>query len=113
MAVIDATSFYIEAFFRETFVGNFKKGDRAVVTLMSYPNTPLEGKIDSIGRGIAQQNGSTGFQFVALRSPNLRMDPTRAAHTGYCPHRKRSREHRTTRWHHCLGGGHDRDEQWW
>jgi multidrug resistance efflux pump len=71
MAVIDATSFYVEAFFRETFVGNFKKGDRAVVTLMSYPDTPLEGKIDSIGWGIAQQNGSTGFQLLPSVSPTF------------------------------------------
>ncbi len=52
----------LQAFFRETFVGNFQKGDRAVVTLMSYPDTPLEGSVDSIGWGIAQQNGSTGFE---------------------------------------------------
>ncbi|MGC2750521.1 MAG: HlyD family secretion protein, partial [Pseudolabrys sp.] len=50
------------AFFRETFVGNFQKGDLAVVKLMSYPDTPLEGSVDSIGWGIAQQNGSTGFE---------------------------------------------------
>jgi multidrug resistance efflux pump len=62
LAVIDANSFYVQAFFRETFVGNFQNGDRAVVTLMSYPDTPLEAKVDSIGWGIAQQNGSTGFE---------------------------------------------------
>jgi hypothetical protein len=112
MAVIDLTSFYVEAFFRETFVGNFKKGDRAVVTLMSYPNTPWRAKsIASAGACPAKRQHR--FSVIALRSPNLRMDPTRAAHTGNCPHRKRSREHRTARWHHCLGGGHDRNEQWW
>ena len=62
LALIDANSFYVQAFFRETFVGNFQKGDRAVITLMSYPDTPLEGSVDSIGWGIAQQNGSTGFE---------------------------------------------------
>ena len=71
MALIDATSFYVEAFFRETFVGNFKNGDRAVVTLMSYPDTPLEGKIDSIGWGIAQQNGSTGYQLLPSVNPTF------------------------------------------
>jgi multidrug resistance efflux pump len=62
LAVIDANSFYVQAFFRETFVENLQKGDRAVVTLMSYPDTPLEGSVDSVGWGIAQQNGSTGFE---------------------------------------------------
>jgi len=71
MAVIDANSFYVEAFFRETFMENFQNGDRAVVTLMSYPDTPLEGKIESIGWGIAQQNGSTGFQLLPAVKPTF------------------------------------------
>ena len=71
MALIDVASFYVEAFFRETFVENFRNGDRAVVTLMSYPDTPLEGKIESIGWGIAQQNGSTGFQLLPAVKPTF------------------------------------------
>jgi multidrug resistance efflux pump len=71
LAVIDAGSFYIEAFFRETFVGNLQSGDRAVVTLMSYPDTTLEGRVDSIGWGIAQQNGSTGFQLLPSVKPTF------------------------------------------
>ena len=71
LAVIDANSFYIQAFFRETFVGNFQKGVRAVVTLMSYPDTPLEGSVDSIGWGIAQQNGSTGFEQLPSVKPTF------------------------------------------
>ena len=71
LAVIDANSFYVQAFFRETFLGNFQKGDRAVVTLMSYPDTPLEGSVDSIGWGIAQQNGSTGFEQLPSVKPTF------------------------------------------
>jgi len=71
VAVIDANSFYVEAFFRETMVENFRNGDRAVVTLMSYPDTPLEGEIESIGWGIAQQNGSTGFQLLPAVKPTF------------------------------------------
>ena len=71
LAVIDANSFYVQAFFRETFVGNFQRGDRAVVTLMSYPDTPLEGRVDSIGWGIAQQNGSTGFELLPSVKPTF------------------------------------------
>ena len=71
LAVIDANSFYVQAFFRETFVGNFQNGDRAVVTLMSYPDTPLEGSVDSIGWGIAQQNGSTGFELLPSVAPTF------------------------------------------
>jgi multidrug resistance efflux pump len=71
LAVIDANSFYVQAFFRETFVGSFQKGDRAVVTLMSYPDTPLEARVDSIGWGIAQQNGSTGFEQLPSVKPTF------------------------------------------
>jgi multidrug resistance efflux pump len=71
VAIIDASSFYVEAFFRETFVENFQSGDRAIVTLMSYPDTPLEGKVERIGWGIAQQNGSTGFQLLPSVSPTF------------------------------------------
>jgi len=71
LAVIDANSFYVEAFFRETFLESLQNGDRAIVTLMSYPSTPLEGKIKSIGWGIAQQNGSTGFQLLPSVSPTF------------------------------------------
>jgi multidrug resistance efflux pump len=71
VAVIDPDSFYVEAFFRETFIGNFQNGDRAVVTLMSYPDTPLQGRVESIGWGIAQQNGSTGFQLLPTVKPTF------------------------------------------
>jgi multidrug resistance efflux pump len=71
LAVIDANSFYVQAFFRETLVGNFQNGDRAVITLMSYPDTPLEGMVDSIGWGIAQQNGSTGFELLPSVKPTF------------------------------------------
>jgi multidrug resistance efflux pump len=71
MALIDANSFYVQAFFRETFVGSFEKGDRAVVTLMSYPSTPLEASVESIGWGIAQQNGSTGYELLPSVKPTF------------------------------------------
>ena len=71
LALIDANSFYVQAFLRETFVGNLQNGDRAAVTLMGYPDTPLEGSVDSIGWGIAQQNGSTGFEQLPTVKPTF------------------------------------------
>ena len=32
--------------------------------LMTYPDAPIEGRVDSIGWGIAQQDGSTGFELL-------------------------------------------------
>ena len=71
VALIDANSFYVQAFFRETFMAGFQKGDRAVVTLMSYPDTPLEASVESIGWGIAQQNGSTGYELLPSVQPTF------------------------------------------
>jgi multidrug resistance efflux pump len=71
VALIDANSFYVQAFFGETFLADLQQGNRAVVTLMSYPDTPLEGSVDSIGWGIAQQNGSTGFELLPSVAPTF------------------------------------------
>jgi multidrug resistance efflux pump len=60
LALVDVNSYWVHGFFRETMVGRVKPGDHAVITLMSYPDAPLKGIVDSIGWGIAQQDGSTG-----------------------------------------------------
>ena len=52
-------------------MAGFQKGDRAVVTLMSYPDTPLEASVESIGWGIAQQNGSTGYELLPSVQPTF------------------------------------------
>ncbi len=71
LALVDAHSFWVHGFFRETVVGDIEPGDRAIVTLMSYPDTPLEGKVDSIGWGIAQKDGSTGEDLLPNISPTF------------------------------------------
>jgi len=38
---------------------------------MAYPDTPLEGYVDSLGWGIAQQDGSTGFELLPNVSPTF------------------------------------------
>ncbi len=60
LALVDINSFWIHGFFRETKIARVQPGDQAVITLMSYPDTPLTGIVDSIGWGIAQDDGSTG-----------------------------------------------------
>ncbi|MBC2734033.1 MAG: HlyD family secretion protein [Desulfobacteraceae bacterium] len=71
LALVDAKSFWVDGFFKETAIGRMQGGDRAVVTLMAYPDTPLEGAVDSIGWGIAQQDGSTGFELLPNVSPTF------------------------------------------
>jgi multidrug resistance efflux pump len=69
LALVDAKSYWVQGFFKETAIGRMQGGDRAVVTLMAYPDAPLEGAVDSIGWGIAQQDGSTGFELLPNVSP--------------------------------------------
>ncbi len=67
LALIDINSYWIHGYFREDRIEGVKAGDRAVVTLMSYPDRPLEGQVDSLGWGIAQDDGSTGYNLL----PNI------------------------------------------
>ena len=71
LALVDVNSFWVDAYFRETFVGGFRAGDAAVVTLMSYPDSPIEARVDSIGWGIAQQDGSTGADLLPTVNPTF------------------------------------------
>ncbi len=71
LALVDVNSFWIHGFFRENYIENIREGDRAIVTLMSYPDKPLEGHVDSLGWGIAQQDGSTGSNLLPNISPTF------------------------------------------
>ena len=67
LALIDINSYWIHGYFREDRIDGVNAGDRAIVTLMSYPDRPLEGRVDSLGWGIAQDDGSTGYNLL----PNI------------------------------------------
>jgi len=71
LALVDVNSFWVTGFFRENYTENIRAGDRAIVTLMSYPDKPLEGRVDSLGWGIAQKDGSTGFDLLPNISPTF------------------------------------------
>ena len=71
LALVDSSSYWVDAYFKENSIADRMPGARAVVTLMTYPDTPLEGRVDSIGWGIAQQDGSTGFELLPNVSPTF------------------------------------------
>jgi multidrug resistance efflux pump len=64
LALVDVNSYWVTGFFKENYIEGIRKGDRAVLTLMSYRDKPLEGRVDSLGWGIAQDDGSTGFDLL-------------------------------------------------
>ena len=71
LALVDVNSYWIDGFFKENAIADIRAGDGAVVTLMTYPDTPLEGRVNSIGWGIAQQDGSTGFELLPTINPTF------------------------------------------
>ena len=64
LALVDVNSYWIHGFFKENWIADIRPGDRAIVTLMTYPDRPLEGRVDSVGWGISQDDGSTGFDLL-------------------------------------------------
>ena len=71
ISLVDPASFWIYGYFKETDVANIKRGDRAEVTLMGYPETPVEGVVESIGWGIAQMNTSLDRELLPEVSPTF------------------------------------------
>ena len=72
LALVDKASFWVHGYFRETMIADVNPGDRAIVTLMTYPDRPVEGRVDSIGWGISQSDGSTGHDLLPTVSPRSR-----------------------------------------
>jgi len=64
LALIDSSSYWIDGFFQENYIRDIDKGDKVIVTLMTYSDLPIEGVVDSIGWGVSQQDGSTGFELL-------------------------------------------------
>ncbi|WP_028774300.1 efflux RND transporter periplasmic adaptor subunit [Shewanella waksmanii] len=60
VALIDANSFWVEGFFKETDLQGVQTGDIAMVTLMMNPDEPMPAVVTSVGYGIAKADGSTG-----------------------------------------------------
>ncbi len=71
LALVDIASFWVVGFVRETRVADIRPGNRAVVTLMTYPDIPLTGRVNSLGWGIAQDDGSTGYNLLPNISPTF------------------------------------------
>lgn len=71
LALIDVNSFWVHGFFRENYIEPIQPGDRAVVTLMTYPDTPIEGRVESLAWGIAQDDGSVGDKLLPSISPTF------------------------------------------
>ncbi len=58
-AIVDAGSFWFSARFKETFLDRVRPGQKATITLNSYPQESFPGVVQGVGWGIFQPDGST------------------------------------------------------
>jgi multidrug resistance efflux pump len=59
LALVDSSSFWIAAYFKETQLRHIRDGARAKITLMGHDFEPFEGAVVSVAWGIFLQDGST------------------------------------------------------
>lgn len=59
LALVDESSFWVAAYFKETQMRNIRVGDRARVHLMGHFLQPMDAVVHSVGWGIFLQNGAT------------------------------------------------------
>ena len=59
LALVDSSSFWVAAYFKETQISNVKPGDKVKITLMGRPAQPFEGVVESTGWAVFIQDGST------------------------------------------------------
>lgn len=69
LALVDTSSYWVFGFFREDSIKDIAIGDDAIVTLMAYPDTPLNGKVESIGWGISLSDGNPGANLLPAIKP--------------------------------------------
>lgn len=69
LALVDSNSFWVFGYFRESEIGRIKLGNPARVTLMAYPDQPLAGTVESLGWGIAPNDGNIGYNLLPSIKP--------------------------------------------
>ena len=69
LALVDENAYWVFGFFREDAIPEVAVGDKAIVTLLAYPDTPLSGKVESIAWGIAHSDGNPGNNLLPSVKP--------------------------------------------
>ncbi len=71
LALIDTNSFWVHGFFKETQIEHIRPGNKVVIKLMSYPDAALEGVVENMGWGIAQQDGAPAADLLPSINPSF------------------------------------------
>jgi len=71
LALIDINSFWVHGYFKETQIENIRPDNKVVIKLMTWPDVPLEGIVESMGWGIAQQDGAPAADLLPAINPSF------------------------------------------
>jgi multidrug resistance efflux pump len=74
LALVDSSSFWIAAYFKETQLPSIKPDRTVKITLMGYRDQPFEGRVNSVAWGIFLQDGSGGTSTGLLAAVNQTVD---------------------------------------
>ncbi len=111
LALVDTATYWVDAYVKETRIAGIRPGDQAVVTLMTYPDRPLKGVVDSLGWGISQQDGSTAANLLPRGQRDVRVDPAGAADSRASPSCRRAQGCRVAGRLDVLGAHRDTDRR--
>jgi multidrug resistance efflux pump len=81
LALVDSSSFWIAAYFKETQLPSIKPDRTVKITLMGYRDQPFEGRVNSVAWGIFLQDGSGGTSTGLLAAVNQTVDCVRLPQT--------------------------------
>jgi multidrug resistance efflux pump len=73
MAVVDTSSYWVAAYFKETQLPHIKLGQQAIITMMGYEKKPFQGAVRSFGWGVyvPDGSGSTSTDLLPAISPTI------------------------------------------
>lgn len=71
LALVDASSFYVEGYFEETKLARIHVGDRVRVTPMGGAGGALGGTVESVAAGIADHDRSTSANLLPSVNPTF------------------------------------------
>ncbi len=71
LALVDVNSYWVYGYFKENAMRDISQGDRAIVTLMSYPDNPIEGRVSGKAWGVFQKDGATAQELLPAISPTF------------------------------------------
>ena len=69
MTLVDSDSYWVAGYFEETQLRRVHVGDSAAITLMGFPDQPLQGHVQSLAHGIMDPNAAPGVAGLPSVNP--------------------------------------------